>query len=85
MAKIITKGLIGLQDLNATTSTFTRATSTGGTQTLQGIPLFIGTGSPNGVVTASPGSLYLNLSGGSATTLYVKESGTATNTGWVGK
>lgn len=43
-----------------------------------------GTGAPNGVVTASPGAVYLNLSGGAATTLYVKESGTG-NTGWVAK
>lgn len=34
MARIITKGLIGIQDLNLGTSTFTRATSTGGTQVL---------------------------------------------------
>lgn len=47
--------------------------------------IFVGTGSPNGVVTANVGSIYLNFSGGSATTLYVKESGNATNTGWIGK
>ena len=44
-----------------------------------------GTGSPQGVVTASPGSIYTNLSGGAGTTLYIKESGTNTNTGWVAK
>jgi hypothetical protein len=44
-----------------------------------------GTGSPEGVVTASPGALYLNLSGGAGTTLYIKESGSVTNTGWVAK
>jgi hypothetical protein len=43
-----------------------------------------GTGSPEGVVTARPGSIYLNKSGGASTTLYVKESGTS-NTGWVAK
>lgn len=46
--------------------------------------IFLGSGSPQSVVTASPGSLYLNTSGGAGTTLYVKESGTG-NTGWVGK
>lgn len=46
--------------------------------------LSTGTGSPEGAVTATPGSLYLNQSGGSGTTLYVKESGSG-NTGWVGK
>lgn len=44
-----------------------------------------GTGSPEGVVTGSPGDLYTNTSGGASTTLYVKESGAATNTGWVAK
>ena len=44
----------------------------------------VGSGSPEGVVTANPGSLYLNLSGGANTSLYVKESGTS-NTGWAGK
>ena len=56
-----------------------------GTPTLNGVALRTGTGSPNGAVTGSPGDLYLNKSGGAGTTLYVKESGTGTNTGWVGK
>lgn len=43
-----------------------------------------GSGSPEGSVTASVGSLYTNTSGGSNTTLWVKESGTG-NTGWVAK
>lgn len=43
-----------------------------------------GSGSPEGSVTAPPGSLWLNGSGGANTTLYVKESGTG-NTGWVAK
>lgn len=34
MPRIITKGLIGVEDINFGTSTFTRATSTGGTQVL---------------------------------------------------
>jgi hypothetical protein len=46
--------------------------------------MFHGTGSPEGVVAAGPGSSYFNDSGGAGTTLYVKESGTG-NTGWVGK
>jgi hypothetical protein len=46
---------------------------------------FIGSGDPNGVVTASPGATYRNRAGGAGTGLYVKESGVATNTGWVGK
>lgn len=43
-----------------------------------------GAGSPEGVVTAQPGSLYLRTDGGTGTSLYVKESGTG-NTGWAAK
>lgn len=41
-------------------------------------------GSPEGVITASIGSLAVRTDGGANTTLYVKESGTG-NTGWVAK
>lgn len=44
----------------------------------------LGTGTPEGAVTAPVGSLYLRTDGGALTSLYVKESGTG-NTGWVGK
>lgn len=44
----------------------------------------VGTGSPETVVTAVVGSLFLRTDGGASTTLYVKESGTS-NTGWVAK
>ena len=44
--------------------------------------LLSGFGSPEGVVTSSPGILYLNKNGGTGTTLYKKETGTG-NTGWV--
>lgn len=40
-----------------------------------------GAGTPEGSVTAPVGSIYLRSDGGTATTLYVKESGTG-NTGW---
>ena len=43
-----------------------------------------GAGSPESIVTAPPGSMYLNRSGGAGTTLYIKESGTG-NTGWIAK
>lgn len=46
--------------------------------------IFVGEGSPNGVVTAGPGSLYLNRSGGTNATFYIKEGGTG-NSGWVAK
>jgi len=49
-----------------------------------GISWSSGAGSPEGVVTAPPGSLYSNTSGGILTTFYVKQTGTG-NTGWAAK
>lgn len=43
-----------------------------------------GTGTPEGNVSATVGTLYLRSDGGTNTTLYVKETGTGT-TGWVAK
>lgn len=45
---------------------------------------FSGSVSPEGVSSAPPGSIYSRTTGGAATTLYVKETGTG-NTGWVAK
>jgi hypothetical protein len=45
---------------------------------------YSGVGTPESAITANIGSMYVNTTGGAATTLYVKESGTG-NTGWVGK
>ena len=44
--------------------------------------ILVGTGSPETVVTAGVGALFLRTDG--VPTLYVKETGTG-NTGWVGK
>lgn len=44
--------------------------------------IYHGSGSPEGVVAANIGSLYLDSAGGSGTSLYTKESGSGT-TGWV--
>ncbi len=38
---------------------------------------------PNTFVTGSPGDYYLSTTGGAGATLWVKESGVSTNTGWV--
>ena len=43
-----------------------------------------GTGTPESVVTAPVGSMFLRTDGGATTTVYVKESGSG-NTGWVAK
>ena len=47
--------------------------------------LITGSGTPQAVVTASVGAEFLRNDGGANTTLYIKESGTNTNTGWVAK
>jgi len=44
-----------------------------------------GTGTPEAAVIGSIGDLYSRLNGGANTTLYVKESGALTNTGWIAK
>lgn len=45
-------------------------------------PVLTGTGSPEGAVAGTVGTVYRRTDGGVATTFYVKESGTG-NTGWV--
>lgn len=50
-----------------------------------GCKVSTGSGSPNSVVSGNPCDLYVNTSGGTGTTLYVKESGVGTTTGWVAK
>jgi polygalacturonase len=61
-------------------SAFVRHSNTG-----TGLPLWTtGTGTPQGVVAAPVGSLFLRTDGGAGSVMYVKESGTG-NTGWVAK
>ena len=48
------------------------------------VRIYSGYASPESLITAGIGALYLRVDGGSNTTLYVKESGTG-NTGWVAK
>jgi len=45
---------------------------------------FVGSGTPEGAVTAGIGSIYMRTNGGAGTAVYIKESGVG-NTGWVGK
>jgi hypothetical protein len=44
----------------------------------------VGSGTPEGVVTAPVGAVFHRTDGGAGTSFYVKESG-AGNTGWVAK
>lgn len=46
--------------------------------------LYTGAGSPEGVVVATPGSLYSRTDGGATTSLYVKTSGNS-SVGWTAK
>lgn len=47
-----------------------------------GVTSLTGAGSPEGVVAAAVGSIYRRTDGGADTTLYIKETGAATATGW---
>lgn len=47
--------------------------------------IVVGSGAPNNVVGAPVGSLYLRTDGGTDSSLYVKETGSDGNTGWVAK
>ena len=42
-----------------------------------------GSGTPESAVTGSVGDIYSDIAGAAGTTFYVKESGNATNTGWI--
>lgn len=52
--------------------------------TLGAITIMSGTGTPEGTITATVGSLFMRTDGGASSTMYVKESGSG-NTGWVAK
>ena len=43
----------------------------------------IGSGSPESAEVGSVGHIFLRTNGGAKTCIYVKESGTDTNTGWI--
>ena len=70
----------GTQTLTNKTLTDPKVTAASGTTPT----ISAGAGTPEGSVTANPGSLYMRNDGGAGTSLYIKESGTG-NTGWVGK
>lgn len=80
----VTKGafteLVTTENLNSALDTY----FANGIITLGGPIITTGIDSPEGMVTAEVGSLYLRIDGGAGTTLYVKETGSG-DTGWVGK
>jgi len=68
-------------DAGIANKTFTAPKITGGSNTAA---LYAGTGSPEGVVTATGGSHYMRTDGGAGTSFYVKETASG-NTGWAAK
>lgn len=59
-------------------------TNTAGTaMTVNGVTMTFSTGSPNGVVTGNVGDEYTDKNGAAGGIKWIKQTGTATNTGWV--
>jgi hypothetical protein len=77
-------GLVNWADGNFTLTHATGKLTASGPVSVSGTVagIYSGSGSPEGVVTAEPGSIYLNTAGGTDTSLYTKGSGSS-NTGWV--
>ena len=85
LAELVTKEVIAYQitsdeDTDNNTTELPMSAVVGGDNTWTS-----GTGSPLNVVVGIPGDIYSRLNGGANTTLYVKESGVLTTTGWVAK
>lgn len=89
----ITSGAGGasfVMSVNTSTGTVILDSTYNGATTISHTPVMLlgavlyGNGSPNGVVTATTGSLYVNLAGAETNTLWLKTTTTG-NTGWVAK
>lgn len=57
----------------------------GGRDVAEGVQIFRGAGSPEGVVASSIGAMYQRTDGGAGTCFYVKESSPTPSTGWIAK
>lgn len=73
----VTNARVGIGTVNPLTTLHANGVVTLGAATT----VTTGTGSPESVVTAPVGSIFLRTDGGTSTTLYVKQSGSG-NTGW---
>lgn len=67
---------------NYITTNIVNDTTSGPGTSINGVTKIVGTGSPEGVITAAVGSTFSRTNGGAGTTYYIKESGSG-NTGWV--
>lgn len=72
-------GKAGIEEHTGGTIVFTMLLS------INGQKLMVGTGSPAGACAAAQGSIFIRTDGGAGATLYVKETGGATNAGWTAK
>ena len=84
IAADIVPALDSTRDLGSTTVRWKRLWTTVINLFTGTVIITAGAGTPEGVITAGIGSLFLRSDGGAGTSLYVKQSGTG-NTGWVGK
>ncbi len=83
---LVTSPLVGIGSLPEDSIVVGGATSTGGVTANSGAGRFItGLGDPNTKVTGNVGDIFQRIDGGTGSTLYIKESGNGTNTGWIAK
>jgi hypothetical protein len=86
IADDVTSPLVGIANLPADSLVVGGATSRGGTTASSGVGRFIaGLGDPNNKVTGNIGDIFQRLDGTPGATLYAKETGNGTDTGWTAK
>lgn len=83
VAQVAVSTNVDLQILNSTSMVLLTVFADGsGTVDRNGVKRVSGTGSPEGAISAMPGSQYARIDGGPGETFYIKQSGNGT-TGWV--
>ena|GEM_PF-1819918 len=86
VAEEVKSPLIGIENLPVESLVIGGATSRGGTTAGSGAGRFIaGLGSPESRIIGNVGDIFLRLNGKPGETLYVKETGDGTTTGWKAK
>lgn len=86
IADDVTSPFVGIASLPFSSVVVGGATSRGGTTASSGAGRFIaGLGDPNNKVTGNVGDIFQRLDGTPGATLYAKETGNGTDTGWTAK